>query len=81
MTKVCPECGCASFVYTGSVDAHIFCDGDGNALGTHKDKVEKKTTGAVTCTTCTHETTMEQLVTESYFHLVICGGDDEDESE
>lgn len=79
MTKVCPECGCASFVYTGSINAHIFCDGDGNALGIHKDAVEKITEGPVTCTTCTYETTMDKLVTESHFHLVICG-DDEDES-
>ena len=79
MTKVCPECGGGIFKYHKNMTAVVVCDGSGKTINVSPTEELQPTD--IECYTCTHETTMDKLVTEEYFHLVICGDDEGDEDE
>lgn len=76
MTKVCPECGGHVFKYTQTTIAVVMCDGDGKTLSSETPVLAEPTN--VLCVTCDHSTAMDKLVTEEYFHLVICGDEDDE---
>lgn len=79
MTKVCPECGGHVFQYYKTIPALIVCDGNGKTINVEPPAMPEPT--EITCITCKHNTQLDKLVTEDYFHLVICGDDEGDENE
>lgn len=75
-TKVCPECGGEIFLSSQVVNQQILIDGQGTHLQ-HVENLSIIRHAPIICATCTNEMSgLEKLVTESYFHLVICADDE-----
>lgn len=69
---VCPQCGGSRFTSKQIVNHHVVLDGEGNVMDSMEDEAVLRMDYRK-CTTClvVHDS-MNDLVTEQYFHHVIC---------